>query len=309
MDIYYYSKLEKILNKEVIDIFINVIHTECKNIRKPKYSTEYLLYYIILVLTDLQKWSSLSLILLNDIRYHYSIIKKTHLKWSKLNIYKKVYNILLEKYKLNNLKLSKNMVLFIDSANIYNKNGSENVGYGQNPKKKESRISLICDSFRNIYSLTLIDTYNNKNNKNNNKKRKNKKKALKTLPHDSTTIQSSLNDLVLNNIKYKTLYIVADSGYATRKENKEILYNNYNVKLAYPRRVNLRKLCFLKCPHKKNQKIKTSKKDKKLLINRYIVENTFAHIKNFSRICMRQDKLEITYMGFVFLGAILKFKK
>jgi hypothetical protein len=295
MDIYYYSKLEKILNKEVIDIFINVIHTECKNIRKPKYSTEYLLYYIILVLTDLQKWSSLSLILLNDIRYHYSIIKKTHLKWSKLNIYKKVYNILLEKYKLNNLKLSKNMVLFIDSANIYNKNGSEKVGYGQNPKKKESRISLICDSFRNIYSLTLIDTYNNKNNKNNNKKRKNKKKALKTLPHDSTTIQSSLNDLVLNNIKYKTLYIVADSGYATLKENKEILYNNYNVKLAYP--------------HKKNQKIKTSKKDKKLLINRYIVENTFAHIKNFSRICMRQDKLKITYMGFVFLGAILKFKK
>ena len=297
MDNYYYSKLEKILNKEVIDIFINVIHTECKNIRKPKYSTEYLLYYIILVLTDLQKWSSLSLILLNDIRYHYSIIKKTHLKWSKLNIYKKVYNILLEKYKLNNLKLSKNMVLFIDSANIYNKNGSEKVGYGQNPKKKESRISLICDSFRNIYSLTLIDTYNNKNknNKNNNKKRKNKKKVLKTLPHDSTTIQSSLNDLVLNNIKYKTLYIVADSGYATRKENKEILYNNYNVKLAYP--------------HKKNQKIKTSKKDKKLLINRYIVENTFAHIKNFSRICMRQDKLEITYMGFVFLGAILKFKK
>ena len=176
-------------------------------------------------------------------------------------------------------------------------------------KKKESRISLICDSFRNIYSLTLIDTYNNKNNKNNNKKRKNKKKALKTLPHDSTTIQSSLNDLVLNNIKYKTLYIVADSGYATRKENKEILYNNYNVKLAYPRRVNLRKQSFLKCPHKKNQKIKTSKKDKKLLINRYIVENTFAHIKNFSRICMRQDKLEITYMGFVFLGAILKFKK
>ena len=140
------------------------------------------IYYIILVLTDLQKWSSLSLILLNDIRHHYSIIKKTHIKWSKLNIYIKVYNILLEKYKLNNLKLSKNMVLFIDSTNIY--------------------------------SLTLINTYDNKNN---NKKRKNKKNAFKTLPHDSTTIQSSLNDLVLNNIKYKTLYIVADSGYATRK--------------------------------------------------------------------------------------------
>jgi hypothetical protein len=294
MDNNYYSKLEKILNKEIIDIFINVIEKECKYIRKPKFSTEYFLYYIILVLTNLNKWSSLSLILFNEKSYHYSIIQKTHLKWSKLNIYKKVYNILLQKYKLNNLKLSKNMVLFIDSTNIYNKNGYEKVGYGQNPKKKESRISLICDSFRNIYSLTMVDSYI-KNNKDFKNIKNNKRKALKTLPHDSKTITTSLNDLILNKIKYKTLYIVGDSGYATRKENKEILYKNYNVKLAYP--------------HKKNQKKKTPEKDKKLLSNRYIVENTFAHIKNFSRICIRKDKLEKTYMGFLFLGTILKFKK
>ena len=51
----------------------------------------------------------------------------------------------MKKYKLNNLKLLKNMVLFIDSTNIYNNNGYEKVGYGHNPKK-ELGIYLICDS-------------------------------------------------------------------------------------------------------------------------------------------------------------------
>ena len=29
-----------------------------------------------------------------------------------------------------------------------------NTGYGMNPKKKESRISVICD--KNVFSLTLV---------------------------------------------------------------------------------------------------------------------------------------------------------
>lgn len=310
----YNIKLEKILDKEVIDIFIDIIHNENLIKRKPKYSIEYFLYHILLVLTDLKKWTSLKLVLHNDKDNHYSIIQKTHFKWCKKNIYKKVYNKLLEKYKLNNLKKSKNMVLYIDSTNIYNKRGIEKIGFGQNPKKKESRISLICDKFRNIYSLTLIDTYkkpnvnidinqdikndtNKKTNKKINKKtnKKTNKKALLTLPNDCKTIKSSLDDLVLNNIKYKTLFLVGDSGYATRIENKKILHDEFNVKLAYP--------------HKRNQKIKTPEKDKILLKDRYIVENTFAHLKNYSRICSRQDKLETTYMGFVFLAAIKHFKK
>jgi hypothetical protein len=31
-----------------------------------------------------------------------------------------------------------------------------NTGYGMNQKKKESRISVICDKDRNVFSLTLI---------------------------------------------------------------------------------------------------------------------------------------------------------
>ena len=34
--------------------------------------------------------------------------------------------------------------LFIDTTSINNKNGVENVSYGQNKKKKISKVSLIC---------------------------------------------------------------------------------------------------------------------------------------------------------------------
>jgi len=35
-------------------------------------------------------------------------------------------------------------MLFIDSTNIYNKNGYENVGYGTNPKKKNKNYQLFA---------------------------------------------------------------------------------------------------------------------------------------------------------------------
>lgn len=56
--------------------------------------------------------------------------------------------ILLKKYKLTNLKNSQNINLFIDSC--------ENVSYGMNPKKKESKISVICDKNKTIYSIRMV---------------------------------------------------------------------------------------------------------------------------------------------------------
>ena len=47
-----YSKLDKLYVKQ----FMKVVDRKCNSIRKPKYSNEYYLYHIILVLTDLQKW-------------------------------------------------------------------------------------------------------------------------------------------------------------------------------------------------------------------------------------------------------------
>jgi len=244
------------------------------------------------VFTELQKWSSLKYVLPEMKDRHFTLIHKTHLLWSKLNLYKKAHFELQKTYKINNFKYSKNLELFIDSTDIYNKKGVENIGYGPNPKKQISRLSIICDINKNIHSITLV----NANTKIINPKTGTEKPRIrKTMPYDNQTITTSLNDLTVRKVKYRKLYLVGDGGYATKEENKEILHENFNVQLVYP--------------HKKNQKIKTPEEDKIILKNRYIVENAFADVKNFKRICVRQDKLKSTYMGFVFLGCCMLFKK
>jgi len=60
--------------------------------------------------------------------------------------------------------------------------------------------------------------------------------------------------------------------------------------------------------NKKNQKIKTSIKNKKLLKKRYIIENIFAELKIYNRICVRKDKLVVTFKGFLFLTTIISYK-
>ena len=117
----YYNKLIIIFNN-IVDILLKIINTYDKPIRKRKYSAEYYLYYITYIL--------------NDIKYHYKTIYNDHLKWINLNIYKKAYMQFLDINIFSHLKKSANLVLFIDSTNIYNKHGSEQTGYGKNTKKK-----------------------------------------------------------------------------------------------------------------------------------------------------------------------------
>lgn len=238
---------------------------------------------IILVLTNLQTWGSLKLIHANKSKYHYKTIQDKHLEWSKLNLYEMTYKIINDKYHQAKLKKSANLTLFIDSSNIYNKNGQENIGYGQNLKKQESRILAICDSNMNIYSLTLINSQLKES------------KNRKTLPNDSKTVIQGITDLLKTNIKYRSINLVGDKGYATKKDAKNHLKETYKITLIYP--------------HKKNQKQKTPLSHKKLLKGRYVIENVFAKLKVYGRICCRKDKLACTFMGFVYLSAMLIFKK
>jgi len=62
-----------------------------------------------------------------------------------------VYNKLLRKNILDKLKGSKNLTLIIDSTNIYNKNSSENVGYGANPKKKNLNYQLFVMNIKMFF--------------------------------------------------------------------------------------------------------------------------------------------------------------
>ena len=49
----YIQKLEEMLDIRYINEFVKVVNEKCKNVRKPKYTTEYYLYHIVILLTDL----------------------------------------------------------------------------------------------------------------------------------------------------------------------------------------------------------------------------------------------------------------
>ncbi len=285
----YIDKLSTVLDSNYIDVFMTLVSEKCKPKRKPKYSNEYYLYYITLVLTDVQKWTSLQkLCFEKEKKTHYKTIQDVHLKWSKLNIYEEAYKIILNNYANINLKMSANLILYIDSTDIYNKNGYENVGFGQDPKKKKTRVSAICNDKKQILSIVIVKT-NTKNNK------VDSLKSIQTLKHDSTTIESSIKNLLIDVNNCKQVKLVGDKGYLRTKVDKQIILDTLNTEIIHP--------------NKKNQLERTPIARKKLLKNRYVIENVFATLKRFDRICMRKDKLDVTYKGFLFLATIITFKK
>jgi len=281
-EIDYTNKLEKKMNNEYIDAILKVIDIKCPSIRTPIYTNIYYLYHIVLVLTDLKKWESLQLIYTNQYEYHYKTIQDKHLLWSNLNVYEEAYKILFNKYKLPALKKTSNLILFIDTTLLYNKNGSECIGFGQNPKKKETKTSVICDKNKTIYSIDICEV--------------NHKTSIKnTLKDDAHTIETSLQNLFKNKLKFKKVILVGDKGYARTQIDKQNIKDSFNVELLYP--------------HRKNQKNRTPKRTKMYLKDRYVIENVFSTLKNFDRICLRKDKLVSTFKGFMYLASIITFKK
>jgi hypothetical protein len=298
------------MEKDKINAILETLDEKCKNIRRPSYSNEYYLYYITIVLTDVQTWNSLNKLFSESIqktpKNHYKTIEDKHLDWSKLNIYENAYKKILEKNNKLDLKRSKNLNLFIDSSDVYNKNGHENVGYGCNPKKKQTRISAICDEYKTILSLAITTTINKSPNVESKKaeqpkinKEKLKKEPVKqskiiaknTLRHDSQTIEHTLDNLLVDINKCKKVKLIGDKGYIRSKKDKNEIFNKYNTEVIHPNR--------------KNQKENTSNNHKKLLKERYVIENVFAKLKRFGRICMRREKLTVTFKGFLFLATLI----
>ena len=88
-------KLSKIIDIEYVNEFKKIVNIKCKPKRKSKYTIEYYLYNIILVLKNLQKWESLKLFHNEKQKFHYKTIQDKHLEWSKLNLYEETYRILI----------------------------------------------------------------------------------------------------------------------------------------------------------------------------------------------------------------------
>ena len=97
--------------------------------------------------------------------------------------------------------------LFIDTTSINNKNGVENVEYGENKKKKISKISLICDEKKKAFSVSIHSGNT----------------------HDIKTVEKSIENLM--SIKYRKINLIGDKGYISAElKNK---YKEQKINMVY----------------------------------------------------------------------------
>jgi transposase len=149
--------------------------------------------------------------------------------------------------------------LFIDTASINNKYGSELAAYGQNKKKKVTKVSLICNEKKFPLSVTFH----------------------KGSVHDVKTIDESVVTLI-KNINYRRVNLTGDKGYIATKKTKDELFKK-GIKLI--------------TPYRKNQKKTNCNKNKQLrkLKKRYVVEHANQKMKDYNRTYVRRDRLLITF--------------
>lgn len=244
----YFLLLLNIKNMNAIKInsILSKINKNCKSKRTPKYSNEYYLYYIFLVLTDLQRWESLKLILTNNDPFHYKTIQDMHLLWSSLNIYNEAYNDLLKNSGKLDHKKSKNLLIFIDTSDIYNKNGSEDTGYSTDPKKKKTRISAICDEHKNILSLIVTKKID---------------KSTKLIKNKKKPVTKTIKERVAIELNRKLQVI--------RKEFKKTA--NVNSLSTYDKMIN--KDCLCKTIDKNSLNKKIDKKE----IKKFVAKDTLQY--------------------------------
>jgi len=269
------------LNKELIKLLnqaINIKYHYDTNKYKRVYTNEYYLINIFEMLNDINKWETLQKLKTynpvlykgNITKYHYKSIQYKFNKWCKDGIFKDVFNNFINKHLIN-----KEIKLFIDSTFINNKYGIEDIGLNiDNKKKKASKLSIICDASKFIYSITSIKI-----------KKNNNKKSIGFI-HDSNTIQNSLNNI--NKIyNFKNVLLMGDKGYKTQNE---FTCNNKKIRLLTSKR--------------KNQKEQNNKNDCLLLKKRIYSENSISNMKKNERVMTRKDHTISSYMGFVYLSCI-----
>lgn len=138
-------------NKQII---LNIVNKYCPSKLRPKYTNEYYLNNIILMLNDMCKWKSLSILDPNKPKYHYKTIQKKFTQWSSLNIFKMALDEINQKYIYSNYNSTSTINLYIDGTLIYNANGSEYVNYGRIKKKKNTNLSIIADENNVIHGIT-----------------------------------------------------------------------------------------------------------------------------------------------------------
>jgi transposase len=243
---------------------------------KPTTNTKYTLDQIIdvieYVLITGSSWRSLDLSIFKTTDIRWQSIYYHFRKFVKANIFKKVYLILLQKYFRINAS-GKLKYLSVDTSFIRNQSAS-NVAYnGFYKKKRLSKLSIIVDS-KGVPISALIAEGNHS---------------------DQKLFFRNLNNLFIN-IKSNTInnkhkrYMLADAIYGTKKIRETIKDNNISPIIWYK-----------KYKNKKINKTFTVA-EKKIFKKRIIVENCFSWIFQCRRTSKRFDKINHTYMSFVYMA-------
>jgi hypothetical protein len=283
------------MDSKLIEIFNKIINNKYKsNNHKKYYSNEYYLINIFEMLNDVNKWSTLSklksynpVLINNKLSVsHYDTIRKKFIKWTNDNIFKEAFDECLNLKSINS-----DIELIIDSSFINNKYGIEDIGLNtDNKKKKASKLSIITDKDKFIYSVInikinkIIEVKVDKRLKKN-KNKKNKKR--KGFIHDVKTIQSTL-DCINPKYNFNNVTLLGDKGYINKNE---IYYVN-------KKKINL-------ITYKKNNQKPNNDEDENKLKKRVYVENAIGLLKKNERLMTRKDHKISSYMGFVYLGSLI----
>ena len=291
--------MTKDISQPLFECIIKHAKILCPNKRKPRYTHEYYLKNILKVLSTVVTWSSLKdLNTYNGkTKYHYKTISDIHKLWSDTGVYEVAYIELVQTKNIL-IKNKKLIELLIDSTLIINRSGVECIGYGtQDRKKKFTKLTALTNMKGENVAIN-VDAVN--------KKKiehvisgKNIKKVIPTLSHDVMNVESivkKIRDPSRSNIrKSQHVKLYGDKGYTIKQENQNKLNSLYDTKLVH----NI----------KKNHNKKNTKKEEKSLKSRINVEHMFSNIKVYNRIHVRRDKTISSYLGFVYLGCIIKFGK
>lgn len=244
------------------------------------YKLDEILNVIEYVLITGASWRSIDLAIFDN-RYKWQSIYYHFNKFSRLNIFEKIYIEILSFYFKYN-KSGKLKYLSSDTSFIKNEYASK-TNFGYTGKKRTSKLSLIVDS--NGVSISAVI-------------------SNKGSVSDQKMLLDNLNNMYIDifycsdNNKHKRYLLVftrrADSIYDTNNIRDKIKSLNIHP-IIYPNKRSTK-------DKKKLAEKKLKGRDKKIYRKRIIVEHCFSWLYKNRRINRRYDKKENNYMSFLFLA-------
>ena len=238
-----------------------------------KYTLDQILDVIEYVLITGASWRSIDLPIFNNLNIRWQSIYYHFQKFSKANVFKKVYLQLLDSYFKQN-RSGKLKYLSVDTSFLKNYNASNVAFNGYCRKKRLSKLSLIVDS-NGVPISALIAAGNHS---------------------DQKLFYNNWNDLYVEingskNNKHKR-YLLADAIYDT-KSIRDTINNKQITPLIASNKRNSR-----------NDTRTVSGHHKQIFRKRMIVENVFSWIYQNRRTTGRYDKLNRNYYSFLFMALV-----